>query len=85
MMKDRREVGRRALFRSALLSLPGLPGAYSCGLRDMSYQGAGLRLQGLVLLPIDFSMLLRGSRSSIACRLIWRDGDYAGVKFLSVD
>ncbi len=81
--EERRSVGRRALFRSALLVVPGLPGVYYCGLRDITYQGAGLRLQSIPLLPIDFTMSLDGLRSSIACRLVWRDGDCAGISFSS--
>lgn len=79
--EERRLVGRRARFRSALLVVPRLPGVYSCGLRDITYQGAGLRLQGIAVLPIDFNMSLDGLRSLIACRLIWREGDYVGVSF----
>lgn len=79
--RERRMVERTWLFRETLLTIPGLPASYSCGVRDLSGVGAGLRLNGIILLPVDFSVSLDGFRRNIFCHLIWRDGDFAGVSF----
>ena len=68
--QERRAVERTWLNRGALLTIAGLRGVYSCGVRDLSRDGAGLRLNGLVLLPIGFGLSLDGLRSVAAVELI---------------
>lgn len=79
--RDRRAAERRWIYRDALLSIPRLRGVYSCGVRDLSYKGVGLRLNDLPLLPTQFDISLDGFRTTLACQLIWRDGDLAGIAF----
>jgi hypothetical protein len=79
--QERRAVERTWLNGGGLLTIAGLRGVYSCGVRDLSRDGAGLRLNGLVLLPIGFGLSLNGLRSVAAVELIWRDGDFAGIAF----
>jgi hypothetical protein len=45
----------------------------------MNADGVGLRLNGLSLLPSKFKLSFR---TTLVCRLIWRDGDFAGAAFL---
>jgi len=82
---DRRAQKRVSLHRGALLTIPGLRGVYSSGVRDMSRTGAGLRLNGLVLLPIIFTLSLDGFRTFVRVELIWRNGDFAGIAFRDID
>lgn len=79
--QDRRLTERRNVYSSALLSIPRRKTVHSCGMRDLSQTGLGLRLNGLPLLPDEFNLSLDGFRSTLVCRLIWRDGDFAGVSF----
>jgi hypothetical protein len=79
--QERRAVERTALQRGALIIIPGLRGVFSCGVRDLSGLGAGLRLNGIALLPTEIKISLNGVRHTFGCRLIWRDGDFAGVAF----
>ena len=81
--QERRMFKRTWLQRSALLIIPGLRGVYSCGIRDLSGQRAGLRLDCLVLLSTDFRLSFDGVRHTFACCLIWREGDFAGIAFQS--
>ena len=80
---ERRAVERRRLYRSALLSIPGQIVAQACGLRDFSVKGAGIRLNGIILLPLTFELSLDAFHTMERCRLIWRNGDFAGVIFLA--
>jgi hypothetical protein len=78
---DQRKALRAQIYRQAQLIIPGLGSIYSCGLRDVSNTGAGLRLSGLVLMPISFELFSRDLVALTRCRLIWRHGDFAGVVF----
>ena len=78
--RERRTAERKWIYRDALLSIPRLRGVFSCGLRDLSDSGAGLRLNDLPLLPTQFDISLDGFRTTLACQLM-RDGDLAGIAF----
>jgi hypothetical protein len=80
-VRERRAVERTELRRGGLLIIPGLRGVFSCGIRDWNRYGAGLRLTGTNLLPADFGLSLDGVRHTFTCRLIWRDGGFAGLVF----
>ena len=80
---ERRAVERRRLYKGALLSIPGQIVAQDCGLRDFSVKGAGIRLNGIILLPLTFELSLDAFHTMERCRLIWRNGDFAGVIFLA--
>ena len=80
--RDRRAAERKRTHRNALLSIPRLRGVYSCGVRDLSDGGAGVRLNNLPLLPTEFNLSFDGFRTTLACRLVWRAGDLAGIAFL---
>ena len=79
--RERRVSQRNWVYRTALLSIPGLKQVHSCGLRDLSENGAGLLLNQLSLLPIEFNLSLDGFRSTLVCRLIWRNRHSVGVTF----
>ena len=79
--QDRRLTERRNVYSSALLSIPPIKTVHSCDVRDLSKTGLGLRLNGLSLLPDEFNLSLDGFRSTLVCRLIWRDSDFVGVSF----
>lgn len=82
---DQRKALRAQIYRQAQLIIPRLASIYFCGLRDLSSGGAGLRLSGLVLLPISFELFSRDLVARTRCRLIWRHGDFAGVAFDPAD
>jgi hypothetical protein len=77
---QRRAAERTQVYRDALLCIPRLKRVYSCGVRDLSKKGIGLRLNNLPLLPTEFNLSLDGFRTTLACRLIWRDGGFAGAE-----
>jgi hypothetical protein len=79
--RERRAVERQWLNKSALLTGAGARGPYSCGVRDLSPEGAGLRLDGLLLIPTVFMIAFDGGRSVAEVELIWRQSDFAGVAF----
>jgi hypothetical protein len=50
---------------------------------DVTNHGAGLRLNGLNIVPSEFGISFDGFRTMRLCWLIWREGDFVGVAFES--
>jgi hypothetical protein len=78
---ERRSCERSFCGKSALLFFSGLAGMHPCYVRDISVVGAGIRLERLPLLPINFLLSFDKFESVRTCRLTWREGDFAGVAF----
>ena len=72
--QERRTLEGKQSYRDARLGIPRLKSIHSCGVRDLSDKGAGLRLNHLPLLPTEFILPLDCYRTTLACRLVWRDG-----------
>jgi hypothetical protein len=79
--KERRSIGRTRINRNALLFFAGRTGVFSCCVRDVTNLGAGIRLEGLSVLPVDFDLSFDNFRTIRECRVIWRDGDFVGIAF----
>ena len=80
-MPERRSIERRWIYRSALLSVPQLKFIGTCRLRDLTDKGAGMRIEMLPLLPMEFELSFDGFLSRKQCELVWRQGDFVGVRF----
>jgi hypothetical protein len=80
---ERRAVGRTTINRDVLMYFSGQDGVHACCVRDVTNQGAGLRLNGLIMVPSEFGISFDNFRTMRRCRLIWRDGDFVGASFRS--
>ncbi len=78
---SRRSIERQSVRRDVFLSIPGHITSEPCLVRDLSDRGAGIQLNGLTILPIEFSLSFEEFRTTYPCRLIWRQGDFIGVAF----
>jgi hypothetical protein len=78
---ERRSVGRTRINRNALLFFAGQTGVFSCYVRDATNQGAGIRLEGLNVLPVDFDLSFDNFRTTPGSRVIWQEGDFVGIAF----
>jgi hypothetical protein len=78
---ERRAVGRTTINRDVLMFFNG--NIQACCVRNVTNHGAGLRLNGLNIVPSDFDISFDNFRTMRRCRLIWRDGDFVGVAFES--
>ncbi|MFK4581710.1 hypothetical protein ABIF83_005187 [Bradyrhizobium ottawaense] len=76
----RRSLERQSMWQEVLLSIPGHITSEPCLVRDLSNRGAGIRLNGLTLLPTEFSLSFDAFRTTSPCRLIWGRGDFIGVR-----
>ena len=79
--KERRSIGRTRINRNALLFFAGQTGVFSCYVRDATNQGAGIRLEGLNVLPVDFDLSFDNFRTTPGSRVIWQEGDFVGIAF----
>jgi len=76
---DRRLVGRTRINRNALLFFSGQVSVFSCIVRDVTNSGAGIRIDRMPIIPIDFDLSFDNFRTIRRCRLIWRNTDLIGV------
>ncbi len=70
---ERRSIGRTWINWNALLFFTGRSGGFSSWVRDVTNQGAGIRLERINTLPVDFDLSFDSFRTIRKCRLIWRD------------
>jgi hypothetical protein len=47
----------------------------------MTNIGAGIRIQDLPAVPLNFELSFDNFHTTRKCRLIWRDGDFIGAAF----
>lgn len=80
---ERRFKERSLINRGALLFFMGSAGVHACCVRDVTNDGAGIRLAGLNMVPSEFDISFDNFRTMRRCRLIWRDGDFMGAAFES--
>jgi hypothetical protein len=78
---ERRSVGRTRISKSALLFFSAQRGVLACSVRDVTNVGAGLRLHGLSVYPLNFEISFDNFRTARKCRLAWTQGDFVGVAF----
>lgn len=82
-MQERRKA-KRSQSRSAGVIRFGLGRDLECTLRDMSGDGACLVLAyRRTVLPPKFSLDIESEWPGRACKLVWRSGFRAGVRFLN--
>jgi hypothetical protein len=76
---ERRTIGRTRINRDALLFFHGQAAVFPCSVRDVTNSGAGIRLETLNVLPVEFYLSFDRFRTARTCRLIWRDLDFVGA------
>jgi PilZ domain-containing protein len=81
-MADLRKSPRRAFHYNATIVIDGETQSHPCAIVDISNTGARLQLKDDFELPEHFLLLLtRGGGARRRCKIIWRDGLFAGVQF----
>ncbi|OYW52604.1 MAG: hypothetical protein B7Y80_16240 [Hyphomicrobium sp. 32-62-53] len=88
---ERRFAKRKAVATNALIVSPDISVPLACMVRDISPTGARLELiksienplGGRAKLPGTFTINLRLDRMEVDCGIVWRNGAFVGVRFLS--
>jgi len=79
---ERRAHNRYAIDRDATASLGALILSQRCRILDASVGGLGVWLNGTRLVPLEFDLIIEGNLLPVSCHLIWRVGDFVGVRFV---
>lgn len=78
---ERRSIGRTRILKGALLFFSEKTGVHSCSVRDVTNLGAGIRVQDLKVVPLDFAISFDKFRTVRVCHLVWRQGEFLGIAF----
>jgi hypothetical protein len=80
-MVERRAIARTTISKSALLFLDEERGVFSCHVQDITKGGAGIQLQDLDVLPLNFELTFDNFHNIRRCQIIWQRDDLVGVRF----
>jgi hypothetical protein len=80
---ERRAVVRTTINRDVLMYFLGQDVVHPCCVGDITNKGAGLRLNGLNIVPFEFGISFDNFHTMRRCRLIWRHQDFLGAAFES--
>ena len=79
--KERRDVTRTRVSRSAKIILPRRAPMIHCTVQNITSGGACLKLANTYGLPETFELTFEQGRTRRACRVVWRTNDELGVAF----
>ncbi len=83
--KERRDVTRTHVSRSAKIILPRRASMIHCTVQNITSGGACLKLANTYGLPETFELTFEQGRTRRACRVVWRTSDELGVAFEEVE
>ena len=79
--KERRDVTRTRVSRSAKIIPPRRGAMIHCIVQNITSSGACLKLANTHGLPETFELTFEHGRTRRACRVVWRTDDELGVAF----
>src|SRR5277367_4792760 len=79
--KERRNVQRTAVKRSAKIIVPRRSPVIHCTVQNITSGGACLKLANTFGIPENFDLTFECGRTRRACRVAWRTADKLGVAF----
>jgi PilZ domain len=79
--KERRNVQRTAVKRSAKIIVPRRSPVIHCTVQNITSGGACLKLANTYGIPDNFDLTFECGRTRRACRVAWRTADKLGVAF----
>lgn len=80
-MIERRETARRRVCLAGLVRVATFLPEIACTLRDVSLDGARIRLPAGTVLPARFDLRVPCRDETRRARIVWRAGDMAGLGF----
>jgi hypothetical protein len=84
-MRERRAMDRIEINQLALLHLDGVRGCYPCKVLNCHGEGAMLHSSTHHTAAFNFQLSLDGFKTTRHCRVIWRNGNTCGVKFIDTE
>jgi hypothetical protein len=84
-MVERRALERVILHQLALLCVDGIRGCHPCMLVNIHDGGAMLHSDTHHTAAFKFDLSLDGFKTTMHCRVVWRNGNSCGVEFIGAD
>jgi hypothetical protein len=81
-MFERRAIKRIAINQLALLHVDGIRGCHPCLVGNFHSDGAMLHSSTHHTAAFKFDLSLDGFKTTKHCRVVWRNGNTCGVKFV---
>ena len=81
-MNERRTLERTKINQLALLSVDGIRGCHPCLVENLHTDGATLQSSTHHTAAFKFDLSLDGFKTTKHCRVMWRNGNTCGVKFV---
>jgi len=81
-MVEQRAITRTKITRNARLFFDEQRSVFACNVHDIAKGGAGIQLQDFLVLPLNFELTFDNFHNIHRCQIVWRRGDFVGVKFL---
>jgi diguanylate cyclase (GGDEF)-like protein len=80
--EERRTQRRQRVLKPGKIIINGMNSVVDCTMRDVTREGARLRVHGHFFAPEQFDLLIVGSGAAKRVRLRWQNGKELGVQFL---
>jgi hypothetical protein len=80
--KDGRTHQRSRILKAGKIILTGGWGSHECVVKNVSKTGAKVEVDPLFEFPSEFELLIIQDETLVACRLAWRHGKVAGLRFI---
>jgi hypothetical protein len=81
-MHERRALERIEINQLALLHVDGVRGCHPCSVLNCQRDGAMLHSSTHHTAAFNFTLSLDGFKTTEHCRVLWRNGNTCGVKFI---
>jgi len=78
--QNRRDAGRHRVLKGAHISFNGLGASIDCAVRNLSDQGACLKVESPIGIPDTFDLVVDNT-AVYHCRVTWRKATQIGVRF----
>ncbi len=82
VFQDRRDEGRRRVFKGAVLRFDGGYGSRECVVKSLSENGARLTFGDALAVPLRFDMRVSDWIAFRPVEVCWRKGQEIGVRFI---
>ncbi|WP_026379564.1 PilZ domain-containing protein [Afifella pfennigii] len=79
--QEKRSQHRARALKGAKIVLNSRHSTIDCLVRDLSEDGAKLKVEDPLNVPESFELLMGADESLRRARVIWREGQFVGVKF----
>lgn len=80
---DKRAEQRRRVLKAGIIAFNDRFTTLPCAVRDLSANGARLRVKGSVTVPNGFELIVELDGLEADCEVVWRKETEIGVRFLS--